>query len=163
MGTSFSPYLHFHGNAAEAMATYGAIFGGSPDIVTFGQFGGADPAIAGQVMHSSLRAGPGLLIMASDTPSEMGGGYDVAGNTSVAVISDGADPADDATLTGWWDALSDGATIIAPLAEAPWGASSACSPTASACGGCSTSQPSAPEWTQGPARPDDPARVVAPG
>ena len=111
MGTSFSPYLHFHGNAAEAMATYGAIFGGSPDIVTFGQFGGADPAIAGQVMHSSLRAGPGLLIMASDTPSEMGGGYDVAGNTSVAVISDGADPADDATLTGWWDALSDGATI----------------------------------------------------
>ena len=121
MGTSFSPYLHFHGNAAEAMATYGAIFGGSPDIVTFGQFGGADPAIAGQVMHSSLRAGPGLLIMASDTPSEMGGGYDVAGNTSVAVISDGADPADDATLTGWWDALSDGATIIAPLAEAPWG------------------------------------------
>ena len=121
MGTSFSPYLHFHGNAAEAMATYGAIFGGSPDIVTFGQFGGADPAIAGQVMHSSLRAGPRLLIMASDTPSEMGGGYDVAGNTSVAVISDGADPADDATLTGWWDALSDGATIIAPLAEAPWG------------------------------------------
>lgn len=121
MGTSFSPYLHFHGNAAEAMSTYGAIFGGSPDIVTFGQFGGADPAIAGQVMHSSLRAGPGLLIMASDTPSEMGGGYDVAGNTSVAVISDGADPADDATLTGWWDALSDGATIIAPLAEAPWG------------------------------------------
>lgn len=121
MGTSFSPYLHFHGNAAEAMATYGAIFGGSPDIVTFGQFGGADPAIAGQVMHSLLRAGPGLLIMASDTPSEMGGGYDVAGNTSVAVISDGADPADDATLTGWWDALSDGATIIAPLAEAPWG------------------------------------------
>ena len=121
MGTSFSPYLHFHGNAAEAMATYGAIFGGSPDIVTFGQFGGADPAIAGQVMHSSLRAGPGLLIMASDTPSEMGGGYDVAGNTSVAVISDGADPADDATLTGWLDALSDGATIIAPLAEAPWG------------------------------------------
>lgn len=121
MGTSFSPYLHFHGNAAEAMATYGAIFGGSPDIVTFGQFGGADPAIAGQVMHSSLRAGPGLLIMASDTPSEMGGGYDVAGNTSVAVISDGADPADDATLTGWWGALSDGATIIAPLAEAPWG------------------------------------------
>lgn len=121
MGTSFSPYLHFHGNAAEAMATYGAIFGGSPDIVTFGQFGGADPAIAGQVMHSSLRAGPGLLIMASDTPSEMGGGYDVAGNTSVAVISDGVDPADDATLTGWWDALSDGATIIAPLAEAPWG------------------------------------------
>ena len=121
MGTSFSPYLHFHGNAAEAMATYGAIFGGSPDIVTFGQFGGADPAIAGQVMHSSLRAGPGLLIMASDTPSEMGGGYDVAGNTSVAVSSDGADPADDATLTGWLDALSDGATIIAPLAEAPWG------------------------------------------
>lgn len=121
MGTSFSPYLHFHGNAAEAMATYGAIFGGSPDIVTFGQFGGADPAIAGQVMHSLLRAGPGLLIMASDTPSEMGGGYDVAGNTSVAVISDGADPADDATLTGWWDAPSDGATIIAPLAEAPWG------------------------------------------
>ena len=121
MGTSFSPYLHFHGNAAEAMATYGAIFGGSPDIVTFGQFGGADPAIAGQVMHSSLRAGPGLLIMASDTPSEMGGGYDVAGNTSVAVISDGSDPDDDAALTGWWDALSDGATIIAPLAEAPWG------------------------------------------
>ena len=121
MGTSFSPYLHFHGNAAEAMATYGAIFGGSPDIVTFGQFGGAYPAIAGQVMHSSLRAGPGLLIMASDTPSEMGGGYDVAGNTSVAVISDGSDPADDATLTGWWDALSDGATIIAPPAEAPWG------------------------------------------
>lgn len=121
MGTSFSPYLHFDGNAAEAMATYGAIFGGSPDIVTFGQFGDADPAIAGQVMHSSLHAGPGLLIMASDTPPEMGGGYDVAGNTSVAVISDGADPADDATLTGWWDALSDGATIIAPLAEAPWG------------------------------------------
>lgn len=121
MGTSFSPYLHFHGNAAEAMATYGAIFGGSPDIVTFGQFGGADPAIAGQVMHSSLRAGPGLLIMASDTPPETGAGYDVAGNTSVAVISDGSDPDDDAALTGWWDALSDGATIIAPLAETPWG------------------------------------------
>lgn len=45
------PHLHFHGNAAEAMATYGAIFVGSPDIVTFGQFGQADPALAGQVMH----------------------------------------------------------------------------------------------------------------
>ncbi|MFD8879270.1 hypothetical protein [Corynebacterium xerosis] len=59
--------------------------------------------------------------MASDTPPETGAGYDAAGNTSVAVISDGSDPDDDAALTGWWDAPSDGATIIAPLAETPWG------------------------------------------
>lgn len=121
MAAAFTPYIHFDGNAAEAMAAYGEIFGTTPDIMTFGQSGHPDEAIADQVMHSSLYVGPGLHLMASDTPDEMGEGFRGTGNIDIAVSSDGGDSANDPKLTGWWEGLAEGATILQPLADAPWG------------------------------------------
>lgn len=121
MVAAFSPYIHFHGNAAEAMTDYGTIFGAEPDLMTFGQAGQPDAAFADQIMHSSLFLAPGLHLMASDTPEEMSDGYRGSGNIDIAVSSDGSDADDGARLTGWWDGLAEGATILEPLADAPWG------------------------------------------
>jgi PhnB protein len=51
--------------------------------------------------------------MGSDTPTSMG---QPRGNGQISLSGD-----DEAELTGYWNKLSDGATVVMPLAKAPWG------------------------------------------
>ncbi|MWB98537.1 VOC family protein [Agromyces seonyuensis] len=114
--TSASTYLSFNGNAREAMAYYQEVFGGELTVSTYSEFGMNErPEDGDLVMHSQL-TGPGFDLMGSDAtaqyPAKPFGGF------AVALWGE---PADDATLRGWWAALADGGTIAMPLENAPWG------------------------------------------
>src|SRR5450830_668575 len=117
MATLLNPYLGFRDTAREAMEFYRTVFGGELTVSTFADFHASDdPAEQDKVMHSALATDSCLLLMVADTPNRMA----YTTGTSYAVsLSGGAD--DDAELRGYWDKLSDGATIGEPLKTAPWG------------------------------------------
>jgi PhnB protein len=109
-----NPYLTFRGNAREAMEFYQSIFGGTLNLMTFGQYGPPDAPIANQIMHGQLETGKGFTLMASDLPPEM----PHTPGTAISVSLSG-DDADD--LRGYWEKLSAGGTVSTPLAKQMWG------------------------------------------
>lgn len=115
MATVLNPYLAFRGNAREAMEFYRDALGGELTISTFGENQASqDPSEDELVMHSRLMNPSGLLLMGSDTPERMP--YNPGDTVSISLGGDDAE-----ALTGYWEALSDGATVLQPLVEAPWG------------------------------------------
>ncbi len=115
MSVQLNPYLSFRDNARQALGFYQSVFGGELTTSTFAEFHASDdPAEADKVMHGQLTAPGGLVLMASDTPNRMD--YTPGNNFSVSLSGD-----DEGTLRGYWDKLSDGATITMPLNKAPWG------------------------------------------
>ncbi|MEV7640734.1 MULTISPECIES: VOC family protein [Actinomycetes] len=118
MTIGLTPYLRFAGDAKEAMEFYHQVLGGELSMMTFQEgMNDNNPAVADQIMHSSLFVERGLHFMASDTPPEM----DVRGNGVIALSSDGTAGADAETLTRWWEGLGEGGQINMPLERAPWG------------------------------------------
>lgn len=113
MPSILNPYLSFDKNAREAMDFYRSVFGGDVQVMTFGQMA-HDPSETDLVMHSQLNAPNGMVLMGSDTPAAMA--RTQGNNISVSLSGD-----DEAELHGFWDKLADGATILLPLAKAPWG------------------------------------------
>jgi PhnB protein len=111
-----NPYLNFRGQAKAAMEFYQSVFGGELVVNTFAEFGGmgVPEAEQGNVMHSQLTGPDGLRIMGADVPSSME--HSAPSGFAVSLSGD-----DEATLRGWWEALSVGAVIGEPLAVAPWG------------------------------------------
>lgn len=118
MTAILNPYLNFNGNAREAIEFYHSVFGGDLDIMTFGENGDPYPGEGDKIMHSQIDTPSGFTLMASDVTSAHG--Y-TAGENNFSVSLSGAN-ADDAELRGYWDKLSEGATIPQPLETAPWGA-----------------------------------------
>lgn len=115
MGSRLNPYLSFRDNAREAMEFYKSVFGGELSLMTFGDGGMAqDPAEKDLIMHGQLISASGYWLMGSDTPKHM---EYKPGNTVTVSLSGDADE----ELRGYWDKLSDGATVTTPLAKAPWG------------------------------------------
>ena len=115
MASMLNPYLHFSTNAREAMNFYKSVFGGELTVSTFAEFHvSEDPAEQDKVMHSQLTTDNGLVLMGADTPNATD--HTVGTNYSVSLSGD-----DDAELRGYWDKLTDGATIGEPLTTAPWG------------------------------------------
>lgn len=115
MATRLNPYLSFRDNAREAMTFYQGVFGGQLNVSTFGEFGGTEnPEEADLVMHAQLETESGFTLMGSDTPGGMH--FTPGSNFSVSLSGD-----DDAQLRGYWEKLSDGASITMPLDTAPWG------------------------------------------
>lgn len=115
MATLLNPYLSFRDNAREAMEFYKSVFGGQLDVSTFGEGGMAeDPADADKVMHAMLRSDNGLVLMGADTPSSM----QMTPGANIAVSLSGDDESE---LRGYWDKLSEGASNVMPLNQAPWG------------------------------------------
>lgn len=115
MTVRLNPYLSFRDNAREAMTFYQKVFGGELAINTFAELQASeDPAEQDKVMHAMLEADNGMVLMGADTPNSMefndGSGY------SISLSGD-----DEATLRGYWEALSDGGTVGVPLEKAPWG------------------------------------------
>lgn len=115
MTTTLNPYLNFNGNAREAMDFYHSVFGGELSTSRFGDVPGmGDPSEADKLMHAMLVADNGLTLMAADVPASMG--YTPPAGFSLSLSGE-----DDTTLRGYWEQLSDGATVTAPLNRAPWG------------------------------------------
>lgn len=108
-----TPYLLFPGNAGEALAFYREVFGGELATHSFGDFGRHDgPADA--IAHGVL-SGPVPLYGADAGADE--DGVQMSG-MFLALLGE----ASPAMTRAWWDALSDGARILDPLGERPWGA-----------------------------------------
>lgn len=115
MATRLNPYLSFRDQARDAITFYQTVFGGELELTTFAEGGMPhDPSDAEKVMHSQLTSPGELVLMASDAPS----GMDLDSGSTVSISLSGDDEAE---LRGYWDALSEGATITMPLAAAPWG------------------------------------------
>ena len=111
-----NPYIAFKNTARDAMQFYQHVLGGDLQISTFDDFPEMvpDPSERPLVMHSQLTTDDGLVLMASDTPSVQP--YVQPQGVSVSLTDGDVD-----YLQKAWDGLTDGATVIMPFAEAPWG------------------------------------------
>ncbi|MDQ6657151.1 MAG: VOC family protein [Actinomycetota bacterium] len=115
MTTRLNPYLTFRDNAKQAMEFYQAALGGELTLSTFGELHGSDdPAEQDKIMHGMLTSPTGLVLMGADIPNSMK--YTPGDNYSVSLSGE-----DEAELRGYWDKLTDGATIGEQLNKAPWG------------------------------------------
>ncbi|RYP83927.1 VOC family protein [Nocardioides guangzhouensis] len=114
MAVRLNPYISFQDNAREAMEFYRTALGGDLAISTFGEYGDPSAPEASLVMHAMLETPGGFTLMAADTPP----GMQHNPGTNMAVSLSGDDAAE---LRGYWEKLSDGATVTVPLEKQMWG------------------------------------------
>jgi PhnB protein len=115
MPSRLNPYLSFDGNAREAMEFYRTVFGGKLETSTYAEGGMEhDPADADKLMHSMLEADNGMTLMAGD--SLPGIPWSPPSGMSISLSGD-----DEAELSGYYEKLADGGTVVEPLTRAPWG------------------------------------------
>jgi len=114
MASRLNPYLNFNGNARQALEFYQGVFGGTLNIMTFGDLGAAEGADAGKVMHGQLDTDAGYTLMAADLPGNME--YKPIEGCSVSLSGDDGD-----LLRGYWEKLSVSGATMMPLAKQVWG------------------------------------------
>nr|WP_166640710.1 VOC family protein [Amycolatopsis sp. SID8362] len=114
VASRLNPYLSFRDDARQAMEFYKSVFGGTLTVNTFGEFGSPEGADADKIMHSQLETDNGFTLMASDTPAGME--HKPGTNITVSLSGDDADG-----LRGYWEQLSDGATVTVPFEKQMWG------------------------------------------
>ena len=113
MSTRLNPYLHFDGNAREAVGFYASVFGGTPTLSTFGEYGAQGPEADG-IMHAQLETSSGYVLMAADVPP----GMQHQPGTNVSLSLSGDDPEE---LRGYFARLSEGGEVSVPLEKQMWG------------------------------------------
>ena len=114
MSVQLNPYLSFATNARDAMEFYQSVLGGELDISTFGDFGQSDTPLADLIMHANLATPSGFTLMAADSPPQC----DHIVGTNVSISLSGTDTEE---LRGYFAGLSEGGTILTPLAVQMWG------------------------------------------
>ena len=115
MAVKSTTHLNFRGNAREALGFYQSVFGGELAAISYKDAGAVrDPAEADQVMWGQVAAPNGFAVMAYDVPKAMSWNpgeipffLSVRGDSTEEV-------------SGYWEKLKDGATIVQPLAPAGW-------------------------------------------
>jgi len=122
-----TPHLNFRGNARTALEFYASVFGGTPTIATYGDFGmpegvpGADKVVFGQVETEG-----GFRVMAYDIPGQADGGTSGStrreNGTTVTdqpfFVSVRGETLDE--VESYWSKLSVGASVVEPLAASAW-------------------------------------------
>jgi len=115
MQTKLNPYINFKDNTRVAMEFYHSVFGGKLSLSTFKEFHAAeDPSEDDLIMHATLETEDGLVFMASDTPKRME--FRPGTNFSISLSGD-----NEAELTTYYQALSEGGVVSMPLTKAMWG------------------------------------------
>lgn len=114
MKAVLTPYLTFDGKTKDAMTFYQSVLSGELKMQTFAESGmPTSPADKDKIIHADLKNDT-LSFMASDgnaeNPVHMGNnvGLSIAGT-------------DEATLTKYFNGLSEGGKIDMPLAKQFWG------------------------------------------
>jgi PhnB protein len=118
-----TPHLNYRGDARSALEFYKSVFGGEISAITFAEAhnvqsegGLATAAEADQVMWGQVLSDKGFQVMAYDVPSALS--YNPGDKpVFVSVRGDSADE-----IKSYWDVLKDGATVMADLGPAAWGA-----------------------------------------
>jgi len=132
MTLSTTTHLNFRGVARQALEFYQSVFGGELTLATYGDFGMPEGAPgADKVVFGSLVVGDGIRLLAYDIPGQddadpaatagstrREGGVTITDRTFFQSLDGGS--LDE--VTGSWERLSDGATIIEPLAASAWSA-----------------------------------------
>ncbi|MDD7941266.1 VOC family protein [Actinomycetospora lutea] len=113
MGVTLNPYLQFDGEAADAIAFYADVLGGTTQVMTFGQMGMEGPD-ADKVMHGQLENEHGITLMVSDMPP--GESRQRGNDVRISLSGD-----DEPTLRGWYEKLSAGGSVGTPLEKQMWG------------------------------------------
>jgi PhnB protein len=115
LSVTTTTHLNFRGDAQAALEFYQSVFGGHLVVVTYKDAGNVqDEAEADQVMWGQVLAGNGFHVMAYDVPARMG--YDQGENSFfVSVRGETVDE-----VTGYWEKLSEGATVVVPMGPAGW-------------------------------------------
>lgn len=129
MTITTTTHLNFPGTARAALDFYQSVFGGEVNATTYGQLGMPETAPDAQkVVFGRLTSPQGFDVMA----------YDIPGSTSdEAVSTAGTHREQEMTITDrpfflsvrgetltevarYWEGLSEGASIIEPLAASEW-------------------------------------------
>ena len=115
MSVHATAHINFRSDARAALDFYQNAFGGQKTIVTFADAHNVtDATEADQVMWGEVVAPNGFRVMAYDVPSQMA--YD-QGTRSFYFSIRGDSPDE---ITGFWEKLSIGSDIVAPLAPSGW-------------------------------------------
>ena len=115
MSIRTTTHLNFRGQAREALAFYQTVFGGDLVVISYADAHAIrTPEEADQIMWGQVESSSGFHVMAYDVPSAMEWN---AGTIPVFVSVRGTDEDE---VRRYWDGLSEGATIVQPLAPAGW-------------------------------------------
>jgi PhnB protein len=114
MTSQLNPYLNFNGNARQALEFYAGVFGGILNLSTYADFGSKDSPDADKIMHGQPETEAGYTLMGADTPPGME--FHGLHGFGVSLSGDDAD-----VLRRYWDKLSEGGTVTAPIQKQAWG------------------------------------------
>ncbi|MBD7997468.1 VOC family protein [Oerskovia gallyi] len=115
MTVATTTHLNFRGTARDALTFYQEVFGGHLAAVTYADAHAVtEPTEADQVMWGQVASDAGFRVMAYDVPSHTS---HEPGVIPVFVSIRGTDTDE---LRRYWGGLCDGATVLVPLAQAPW-------------------------------------------
>ncbi|MET8867035.1 VOC family protein [Nonomuraea sp. NPDC004580] len=108
-------HLNFRGDARAALTFYQSVFGGDLAVITYKDAGNVtEEAEADQVMWGQVSAGNGFRVMAYDVPGHLP--YEPGAKPFFVSVRGG----DVEEITGFWEKLADGATVVQPLGPAQW-------------------------------------------
>lgn len=114
--TRLNPYIHFNGNAADAIRHYQQVLGATIErSMTWAELPGgtAPPENESRIMHCELKLGASTL-MVSDAPAEHAG--TIGTNVEVALAYD-----DEEEMTKAFEGLAAEGQTVVPLHDAFWG------------------------------------------
>ncbi|GAA3972284.1 VOC family protein [Actinomadura viridis] len=115
MSVTTVTHLNFQGDARAALTFYRSVFGGDVAMVTYKDAANVqEPSEADQVMWGQVAAPNGFRVMAYDVPSRMPWNQ----GENAFFVSLRGEAAEE--VTGYWEGLSDGATVLQPLGPAQW-------------------------------------------
>lgn len=115
MSVTTTTHLNFRGDARAALEFYQSVFGGHLAVVTYKDAGAVqEESEADQVMWGQVLAENGFHVMAYDVPSQLC--YDQGENSFFVSLR--GETVDE--VTGYWEKLEDGATVVVPMGPAGW-------------------------------------------
>jgi len=115
LSVTTTTHLNFRGDARAALEFYKSVFGGHLAVVTNKDAGNVqEESEADQVMWGQVLAENGFHVMAYDVPARMA--YE-RGENSFFVSLRGETVEE---VTGYWDKLCEGATVVVPMGPAGW-------------------------------------------
>ena len=130
MPTTTVPHLNRRGDAREALEFYASVFGGHLTAITYGDFGAPQDSPDARLVVWGQVVADGFQLMAYDVPGSSGGG--AASGTATTTTRQHGTTVTDAPfflsvrgesveeVTTRWAGLSEGATVLEPLAASPW-------------------------------------------